>query len=385
MAPVKRYAVGAGAGLAALVLLAGGVAWFGGGYDRWQSARLVTDACDGVLPADEVRAVLGDRRLKAGKDTSEGSLDATTTSLRVTCGIARGADPHDGAHPGEATMTVTVSGVPTLDREDRRYESLYPPVRSTLPPAPLGQGWSGVFAMGHSSGEARATTSVLLDCSPGRGDLLVTVAVEGKKYLDDSPLDNPERRTAFARVATATAANASRRWNCDADLGEPPATVPLPVNEDEYVVPADAEGACSGVTARGKRVDRVWESGSGAAPIEECVLGGAKGTASRLTALYGPYAEGARHDAAEHTGKPHPSESGQRSGVLDEGDYWTSAECPGDDGPALFGLTGGHDDETQEAGADRAYALSVLKTFAERSAAAHGCAAPAAPTATTAP
>ncbi|WP_432074262.1 hypothetical protein [Streptomyces wuyuanensis] len=382
---MRRHVARAGAGLGALALLAGGLFWFGGGYDRWSTGRLLTSACDGVLPADGVRSVLGERRLKAGDDDSAGSLDGTVASLRVVCGISRDTAKKAGEHAGDGSVTVSINGVPTLDREDRRYESLYPTVPSELPPAPLGQGWNGVFSVGDSPGVAEATTAVLLDCAPGRGDLLVTVSVVVDGYLGDSPLDNPERRTAVARIATDTATNASRRWNCDAALGERLTTAPLPVNQDERVAPADAKGTCSGVIARGKAVARAWESERGTAPLEECVLGNTQDhTTYRLAAHYGPYAEGARHDYTERSGDPDPIASGQRSGVLADGRYWTTATCPGSREPALFTLAP-YSDKAKRSEADRAYALSVLKVFAERSAAAHHCAAPAAPTPTTAP
>ncbi|MFF9016558.1 hypothetical protein ACF09C_26760 [Streptomyces sp. NPDC014870] len=382
---MKRHVARAGAGLGAVVLLSGGFFWFGGGYDRWSTGRLLTNACDGVLPADQVRSILGERHLKAGADDSEGSLDDTTTSLRVACGISRDTEKNAGKPVDDGSVTVTINGVPTLDREERRYESLYPTMRSELPPAPLGQGWNGVFSVGDSHGEAEATTAVLLDCAPGRGDLLVTVSVDVDGYLGDTPLDNPERRTAFARIATDTAANASRRWNCDADLGEPLTTAPLPVNKDEYVAPADAKGTCSGITARGKAVARAWESERGTAPLEECVLGNTEGhTTYQLAAHYGPYAESARHDYVERSGDPDPIAAGQRSGFLRDGRYWTTATCPGSGEPTFFSLVL-YGDEAKRSDADRTYALSVLKVFAERSAAAHHCAAPAAPTATTAP
>ncbi len=376
---MRRRAVRVGAGLGALVLLTGGLFFFTGGYDRWSTGRMLTRACDGVLPADQVRSLLGEGPLKAGGDDSEGSLDGTTTSLRVTCGISRVTEKNAGKPVDDGSVTVTINGVPTLTREDRRYESLYPTMRSELPPAPLGQGWNGAFDVGDEHGEAEATTTVLLDCAPGRGDLLITVAVDVDGYVDDSPLDNPARRIAFARIATDTAANASHRWNCHADLGEPLTTAPLPVNKDEYVAPADAKGTCSGITARGTSVARAWESGRGTAPFEACVLGDTEGhTTYRLAAHYGPYAEGVRHDQFERSGDTDPIGGGQRSGVLADGGYWTTSACPGSGEPAFFSLIP-YSDKATRSDADRAYELSVLKVFADRSAAAHHCAAPAVP------
>ncbi|MFC8697283.1 hypothetical protein [Streptomyces parvus] len=386
MAPMKRWAARAGAGAGALVVLAGGVFWFGGGYDRWSTDRALTSACDGVLPADGIRAALGERPLKSFADRSEGGLADPRTSLRVTCGISRDPGENTGKDVGEGSVTVTVNGVPTLDLEDRRYESLYPELRTaSLPPAPLGQGWTGVFATSDSGTDTEATTTVLLDCAPDRGDLLVTVAVDVGTNRGDTPVDNPERRTAFARIATDTAANASRRYGCDAELGKPLKTAPLPVNEDEYVAPADAEGTCAGIAARGKTAARAWESDRGTAPYETCVLGDTRGDTTYLAvAHYGPYAEGALHDYVERAGDPDPTETGQRSGVLRNRSYWTTADCPAGAGPAFYTLSTPRDEE-KGTKADQAYALATLKTFAERSAKAHGCAAPAEPSGKEAP
>ncbi|WP_411083067.1 hypothetical protein [Streptomyces sp. cmx-18-6] len=379
MTPMKRYALRAGAGLGALAVLAGGIFYFSGGYDRWSSGRLLTNACEGVLPVDGMRALLGDRNLESGEGTSEGSLDDAKTSLRVACDIKRGTGENTGKHTRSGSVTVSVNGVPTLDREALRYDSLYPMVQSSLPPVPLGRGWNGVFDAG-SSREAKATTAVLLDCAPGRGDLLVTVSVDVRGYPGDTPLDNPERRTAYARIATDTAANASRRWNCDADLGEALRTVPLPVDEDEYVAPADAEGTCAGIPARGKSVTRAWESERSTALYEKCVLGGVEGRPTHeFAAHYGPYAEGARHHHIEPSRDRDPIASGERSGLLPGGSLWTIADCPGGGGPAFF-TARPHGDDDKRSEAEWAYARSALKVFAERSAAAHHCSAPAAPT-----
>ncbi|WP_306472382.1 hypothetical protein [Streptomyces sp. st77] len=66
----------------ALVVVAGGVFWFGGGYDHWSTDRALTSACDGVLPADGIRSALGERRPKSFADRSEGA----STTPRPHCG-----------------------------------------------------------------------------------------------------------------------------------------------------------------------------------------------------------------------------------------------------------------------------------------------------------
>ncbi|MGW6023617.1 hypothetical protein [Streptomyces sp. NPDC055099] len=423
---------GAGRGLAtaagavlALALVAGGYFWFGGGYDRWVVQRLVSGACDGVLPAAEVRDVLGDGPFKdETRDRVDGELG--DASLRVDCTITRDAG---GRSARDGSVTVNVRAVPERAAKDdggpeargwRRdafsgeYDGAYPDVRSALPPVAVGSGWNGVFTASGSSGssgssggdvsaDVSATTAVLLDCARGRGGLLVTVDTEG----EGATVDDPRQRTAFARIATATAANASDRWNCDADLGKPPRTVPLPVDTDESVPLADAAASCRGVPGRGSEVAHAWEGGRRGTPVEVCVLG--PGTVTRdglpvarssedvggryrLTAHYGPYAQDERYryqDRYDYLGR-NRIPGVRPSGRLPDGGYWVSAACEKGGERALFTVEPpGSGDASYEQGGkagkgekggptsdDRAYQRAALKAFAQGSAKAHGCGTP---------
>lgn len=416
---------GAGRGLTtaagavlALALVAGGYFWFGGGYDRWVAQRLVGGACDGVLPAAEVRDVLGEGPFKdETRDRVEGELG--DASLRVDCTITRDAE---GRSARDGSVTVNVRAVPERPAKDdegpearrwRRdtfsgeYDGVYPDVHSALPPVAVGSGWNGTFTASGSSGggvssDVSATTAVLLDCPRGRGGLLVTVDTEG----EDATVDDPGQRAAYARIATATAANASAHWNCDADLGKPPRTVPLPVDTDEAVPLADAAASCRGVPGRGSEVARAWEGGRRGTPVEVCVLG--PGTVTRgglpvavssedvdgryrLTASYGPYAQDERYRYQDHydfLGR-NAIPGVQPSGRLPDGGYWVSAACEKGGERALFtveppgsGDASYEQDEKDERGepapADRAYQRAALTAFAQGSAKAHGCGTPSA-------
>ncbi|MEV6397233.1 hypothetical protein AB0M39_21080 [Streptomyces sp. NPDC051907] len=374
---LKRHAGKLAAAACALLLLAAGAFWISGGYDRWSTERLLKDACDGVLPVDEVRAVLGDRNLEEGRmgDHSEGALNDEKTSLRVECTISRQVERNAGKPARDASVTVTVSGVPTVNPRDRHPE-VYPSLRSELPPSPLGEGWNGAFAASDGGdGDAESTAAVLLACARGRSDLLVTAAVEA----EDSTLDDPEIRADFARIATVTAANASRHFGCDADLGRPLTTAPLSVNKDEHLPLAEAKGTCAGVPGHGQSTARAWESRRGAAPLEECALGDDQGQLTYvLKASFGPYAEGERYQNLER-GHLDRARADARSGELRPG-RWTSAACAGGDEPAFFSVVPyGTDRDKKTSAADDAYERSALKSFAERSAKAHGCSTPAAP------
>ncbi|SDL02744.1 hypothetical protein [Streptomyces indicus] len=376
MGALKRHAVKFAAAAGALFLLAGGIFWFGGGYDRWSTGRLMEEACAGTLPVEDIRSLLGDRSLVAGNDVVEGALEGEETSLRVECILSRESEGNTGRPFADGSVAVTISGVPTLNPEDRA-ESLYPPAaRSNLPPAPLGQGWNAVFAGSDSyDDDASATTSVLLDCAAGRSDLLVTAQVS----QDDSTLDNPARRLAFARVATRTAAAASATWGCDAKLGRPLTDVPLPINEDEGVPLEETTGSCAGIPANGKRVTHAWEQRTGPAPYEECELGSGRDShVYTLTAHYGPFAEEAAHRNFER----HDTLDGRPWAQVKKGElyghgHWTSALCTGSNRTALY--TVHRHANAQPTQADTAYEQAALRAFAERSAEERGCEAPASP------
>lgn len=412
---------GAGRGLAtaagavlALALVAGGYFWFGGGYDRWVAQRLVGGACDGVLPAAEVRDVLGDGPFKdETRDRVDGEL--SDASLHVGCTIARDTEDGTGRSARSGSVTVNVRAVPeraakdddTREARERRrdaftgeYSGLYPDVYPELPPVAVGSGWDGLFtASGPNGGDVSATTAVLLDCARGRGGLLVTVSAKDEGVA----LDDPRQRTAFARIATATAADASGHWGCDATLGEPPRTVPQPVDTDEAVPLADAATSCRSVPGRGSEVARAREGSRRGTPLEVCVLGpGAEtrgglpvatssddvGGRYRLTAHYGPYAQDERYRYQDkYTYMERDRIPGTRpSGRLPDGGYWVSAACekggeralftvepPGSESPSYQ-----QDEKDKPTPADRAYQRAALKAFAQGSAKAHGCGTPSA-------
>ncbi|WPO70581.1 hypothetical protein [Streptomyces sp. KN37] len=401
--------------LVALALIAGGYYWWGGPHERRVAQRVLDDACEGVLPSDEMRAVLGEGPLRSGRGRT-GLREAYDGERQVTCAVSRKTEHHAGHPTRDASVEVSVQSVPERRGSPsaegraaelpRRYGMLYPEVPAELPPAALGGGWRGLFTTGEGftnlAGRDSATTTVLLDCAREGGGLLVTVGVSE----EDVTLDDPRRRAAYARIATATAAKASRTWGCDAPLGKPPRTVALPVNADEDVPLADASGTCRGVPGRGARVSRAWEGRpSGAGPVEVCVLaGGRTGTPAgapggearryRLVAYYGPYAEAERLRQQERHGRyseePVPGDDAP-AGRLPGGGHWASAACHDGSGPALFTVrpsdaTDGEAYETdgerrapKPSAADLAYERAALKHFAGRSAKEHGCPAPKLP------
>ncbi|MEU8822870.1 hypothetical protein [Streptomyces sp. NPDC048636] len=356
----------------ALAALAGVILWFAGSEDR-----ALDEACDGVLPVGEVRAVLGDGDMEITNRT-EGSFDGAGesergNSLSVRCEVRS---------EGTGRLTVTIAGAPRPSAEHGKAE-LYAavPSRHTLP-VPLGHGWSGLFATDSArlgDGEdGGATTAVLLPCAKGGDSLLITVAsVLGR----DVTLDNPAGRPGFIRTATATAEAANDHWDCGARLGTPVREVDLPVNEDEYEPLIGAKGTCAGVpTAARSAVSTARETARADAPRETCALGARDGSPRyRLDAYYGPYAEDARAQFTHDYDYENVTPAEKPAGRLGRSAYWAGATCPKGAASALYLIRADDADGDARRSPDLGYERAALKAFATRSAAHHGCAAPSLP------
>ncbi|WP_069884799.1 hypothetical protein [Streptomyces luteocolor] len=403
--------------LVALALFGGGSYWWGGPRERSEARQVIAGACRGMLPAEEMRAVLGDGPFTSGPgrrivpDAGRPEENDRGAAWQVACAVSRETEHHAGHPTHDASVEVSVQRVPErkgngtdADHErPRGYGALYPRVPTDLPPAALGGGWRGTLTTGEGTsgpgGGESASTAVLLDCARGRGSLLVSVDVE----VEDGNVDDPGQRTSSARIATATAAKASRELGCDAEVGKPLRTVALPVNADEDVPLADASGTCRGVPGRGERVTRAWESARAEGPVEVCVLAGGRPgmpmdgpertRSYHLVAYYGPYAEQERLDHLERYGRysDDPGPGDAPAGRLPGGGHWASAGCRDGGGPALFTVrpddvpdrvaygADGKPVGARESTADLAYQRAALKEFAQRSARAHGCGAPRLP------
>ncbi|MFF5017260.1 hypothetical protein [Streptomyces sp. NPDC001165] len=212
----------------ALVAL-GGFLWLYGMNDR-----ALGRAHGGMLPVDDVRAVLGDDHLDVnsrsgnGVDTCEVSADADGASVRVRVSIV------DTARAGEdGWISPALAGGSAGD----------------MLSVPVGQGCSGVFAADTDDGEA--TTTLTLTCAGGSkrtsaGKPVKGLAVSVRTALG-TRLDNPAERPAYVRIVTGTAAKAAKAYGCVTHLGHRPLrTVGLPVMEEEFKPLSDASGTCAG-------------------------------------------------------------------------------------------------------------------------------------------
>ncbi|PJE97400.1 hypothetical protein CUT44_11975 [Streptomyces carminius] len=380
MAHPRRRVIVAGAALGALLLLSGGWLWFGGDDARQPDGDPLSSACGGVLPEREIRAVLGDGPLERDADSErgEGGLGRGGAPLKAVCSLGRGT-PGEGLGYDDPLVEVRINGTPAPRKEERRRpfrEGLYPAVYAEAP-APLADGWTGFFSLEDRSPGDEGTAAVFLECAGERRDLLVTVRAQETGTFED-----PARRTAVARLATATARAAAERWGCRARFGERISAVPLPVAEDEDVPLGEADGTCEGVPARERTFARAWESARGGAPQEECAVGNSGGTRLyTLRAFYGPYAEHMRDAWRHYRDHMDPAPGQPPRGTLPEGGLWTTATCPApfDGETALFTIESVNRNGTEPTREEKAYERAALKAFAEASAKHHGCSAPPAP------
>ncbi|MFE9328988.1 hypothetical protein [Streptomyces sp. NPDC006925] len=374
--------------LTLLALAVGGV-YSAVHYERWKAESVLSEACDGVLVHDQAWDLLGVGPLtRLDIDVDKGSLNGSEQSLDVRCGVARDVEYNQGKPTHEASIEVRIHGGSFPD-SPVWSDGHAGKVNGGHPPVPLGRGWKGVFntteADYESARRAEGATSILLKCTNGRPDLLVTV--EAKE--EDVSYDNPETRLRHARIATATAGKASQQWGCGAQLGKPLSTVGLPVNDVESTPLKATTGTCAGLPGRRGAVTHGWESRRSNAPLESCELGDGRThrtkeggeellhfTRYRLNAYYSAYAkERLAFERGSHLGTgPLPGEG--PAGELSRSGYWRTASCPGDDGPALFTVVR-RDPESEPSDkpshAEAAYQRTALKAFAKRSAAHHGC------------
>ncbi|WP_405689847.1 hypothetical protein [Streptomyces sp. NBC_00057] len=365
---VRRIVLRAVAAPVAAAVAVAGYLLVHGDFQRWSDESALDGACDGLLDRNAVRGVLGPGAVEVEQEGSGAGL--------VGCEV----HVQDG---GTAEIRILDTA-----QVGQRLDSLYTGSPSALA-VPVGHGWTGLFGADpdtlgetdpfRASEDEKVTTGLVLECTKESSAKGLSVTVETTL---DKTLDDPAERPEFAEIATSTAAKASKARHCGAKLGKPVSSLDLPVNEDEYKPLGTADGTCSGIpAARGMAI--VTETARGGAPHETCRLADA-GHRTRyvLEADYGPYAQEQllRYEEEHYEGTPNsdtPAHHRDRDGRMS----WTTAKCPG--GQALFTLQPsserGENRTYPRDDADLAYETAALKAFAERSAKAHGCSAPATP------
>ncbi|MFB9435162.1 hypothetical protein [Streptomyces showdoensis] len=351
-APGRRRRLKLAAGLTAgAVLVAGGLFWASGGWDRLRHDGALDSACDGTLAAEPLRELVG--------------------GAEVTAGIRRGADGSwwqcrvgeaDEDRDGRIDLRVTVSGAGGRSAD----------VEADRTDAPLGHGWTGGFAYDPDrvSGDmGDASASVLLACAGKPGEGLVA---EVRARTDRLDFGRPEERARLGAVLTGTATAYARQQGCRVAEGGPLREVGASVSAWDHKPFAAVSGGCAGIldarTAARWGVRTAVETAAGPKPREGCVLGGLRGAPLyTFTASYGPALDEGLRDRLE-------SLPDRPDADRPDGRYALWARCHDAVRRVAYDVyaeTGGRG--TSPLALDHPGLRAALQRFADRSAKAHGC------------
>ncbi|MFD7283600.1 hypothetical protein ACFV80_43075 [Streptomyces sp. NPDC059862] len=301
----------------------------------WRYEDKLATYCDGLIPYEE---------------------SAVFTSLNTEVGLSgdrREGYGDDSYHVCEvADLTVNIGLIPDAAigwEYDSGILDMLRMVSSDYPPAPLGGGWHGFTDL--------RNTAVVLPCDNRPASVAVSIT-------GDESHENPSEARTMGELAAATARNAAERWRCEAEFGS---RIPKVSASKAMFGPGQETGTCKGIRIpESQWIDWMQEAEvdeSSTAPVESCVLGESKARDEALyylSASYGPYAQRLRSATDE------PGSLNEDSGVS-HGLAWATAACPGE-ARAIFRIYA-----TEYAAPTKSFLLSALRTFAERSAARHGC------------
>jgi hypothetical protein len=297
----------------------------------WRYRDKLATYCGGLIPYDEAEVFTGLNTDSFSRDPVEGYGEDRFRSCRVS------------------DLTVSIG----LVRADATRSDVVPEMLSTLDreasdhlPVGLGGGWRG-----YTDGR---TTAVVLPCT--NKDASLVVNIEG-----DSSHENGDESRAVGELATAIAREGADRRSCEASFGR---RIPeISLSAGQYP-PAGTSGTCEGLQIpESQWID--WVQGSVASdssPLELCLLGESKERDEVLysmEAAFGPYAQRLRSADHDRHG-PGPG--------LTHNSATATASCPGSTVPAVFRIHA-----TSYAAPTEQFLRSALHTFAERSAARHGC------------
>lgn len=328
------------AGMMALALAAGGLAWvtwFGGDDGEQLGYR-----CDGDLAVEEARAFLGGGEIAATGQVGE-------WGGHRTAGCSVWAVGEEGSGP---YLRLKIR-----PRAAYRVSGAAEDVHAT----PLGHGWKGSIANPYKAIEA----AVLLDCEPVAGQGLTVLA----EFATPDRKAPEEQVLKLARVATATARNAAKHYKCEDSLGDRPTSLLLSQGVDRPV--AEASGTCAGTLtdteAARLKVTTVSERPAGAL-TESCTLRRGELDLYSLTAYFGPGAEQERYLDERYAVEPKGALVAQAAceGGLGEG-YFKLVRARGRGADGTFAAHGTNDAKTLN---------RILTSFANAAANRHGCATP---------
>ncbi|OMI86597.1 hypothetical protein ACGH52_28235 [Streptomyces sp. BBFR25] len=297
----------------------------------WRYKDKLATYCGGLIPYDEATAFTGLNTDSLSRDRVEGYGADRFRSCRIAnLTVSIGLVLADAVRSDSVPNMLSA-----LNRE-----------RSDHLPVGLGGGWRG-----YTDGR---TTAVVLPCTNKDASLVVNIA-------GDSSHENGDGSRAVGELATAIARKAADRRSCEASFGRRLPEISL---WNGQYSPAGTSGTCEGLQIpESQWVD--WVQGSVASdssPLELCLLGESKARDEVLYSMeasFGPYAQRLR--SADHD-EPWPEPG------LTHDSATATASCPGSTVPAVFRIHA-----TVYAAPTEQFLRSALHTFAERSAARHGC------------
>ncbi|MCL6296929.1 hypothetical protein [Streptomyces kronopolitis] len=334
--------------VAVLAVVASGVFYFSGAYDRWRDNRTFADTCRGSVDTSEVKELLGADRVRGHDVEVQPGINPRAGRLHK-CAVS---DPE-----GAAWLSVALDWGSDAAGALHDFGG-FSPYEDGGMAVPLGHGWEGVMAEGGVGSDRVAMVN--MPCSnrrsdPERSSLVVTVQSAGTQQKGGAA-----QRDRFARTAVETAGNAAKAWGCTARPGGAIESLPEPGSTTARE--GMAQGTCQGIKAA------VRESATASkAPIENCYLLSDSGTAQyRVSAFYGPFA----HAVPAQIGYGDVFDSSKPAGRKGSG-VWASAGCPSG-GRALYIVTALPDTD-DHFDPDGHLANAALKTFATHSAERHGC------------
>ncbi|MGW2368032.1 hypothetical protein ACWCZ5_20915 [Streptomyces sp. NPDC001667] len=345
------------AGAAALAI-AGTMLYTLGPYDAWRDGKSLDDTCQGLLPKNDLRSLMGVNHLRGGDSTTS----RTAGSQKLTCSVVS---------PGKSGG-VTEFSVGWGRKTDGSLEAIG---RSgfddqEMNAVPIGGGWVGVI----TSNDHTGSVSTVSQCQGSAKQLTVNVTSHPAQREDS--FNTPQGFGSLARVATETMMNAAKKWGCDAKAGTPVSAVTPPLKYWDTPSPVhDSSGTCRPISPLASEISGAGEKRTIGTPtdnglIEECIILGAKQKPLyRLAAFYEPYSLELR-DGSGVRFNDSPAGINPKTGSA-----WASAECKNLFGAARFTFTTERGPDGVKANESDAPDLpaKLLTAFAKDAAQRHAC------------
>ncbi|MEU7167925.1 hypothetical protein AB0A70_25320 [Streptomyces morookaense] len=344
----------------ALAVLSAGIFFAFGGYSHWKDEESLGQVCQGILPKSALKSLMGSDDLRG---TSKKPLYTDGTGWLDGCSAERTAKGGG----------IVQFGIGWSDEAGLALESLGRDGSSETPPnaVPIGNGWYGTM----TSESSFSNASVILQCSEENKNLLVTAhAYLGSKR--NEIVGTPEGFGSLARVVTETAAEASKKWGCNARLGNEVHSISPPFSywrkPNSIHQP---QGSCRSMAQLASEVAEaggtsVIEAPVGNSLVEDCYVANSAGDpVYHLAAFYGPY----MRNLGASSGLPM---LGASSGSVQEvGAAWAYGECKSFFGAARFMVTTTHDPSADKSSSPTGSDLPIklLRAFTKEAAERHGC------------